>query len=100
METPLPIPNREVKRYSADDTRKGKVGSRQLKVFEFGAGRSEKLSLVVPMILERGEGANTWSTCKTLSVLYSKSERYTAPVRGVGSCQLIVSNHLVKICFC
>ena len=55
METPLPIPNREVKRYSADDTRKGKVGSRQLKVFEFGAGRTEKLSLVVPMILERGK---------------------------------------------
>ncbi len=29
MELPLPIPNREVKRRSADDTHKGKVGNRQ-----------------------------------------------------------------------
>ena len=41
METPLPIPNREVKRYSADDTAfGGKVGSRQHKEFNY-LNRSE-----------------------------------------------------------
>lgn len=31
MEPPVPIPNTEVKRGSGDDTRKGKVASRQIK---------------------------------------------------------------------
>lgn len=36
MATPFSIPNKEVKRCSADDTlMKGKVGNRQLGVFDF-----------------------------------------------------------------
>ena len=55
--TPVLIPNTEVKLCSADDTRKGKVGSRQNQVFNLKILLlgTPKLSSVVPMILLRGK---------------------------------------------
>ena len=43
MATPFSIPNKEVKRCSADDTlMKGKVGNRQLGVFDFLYTRADE----------------------------------------------------------
>jgi hypothetical protein len=56
------------------------------------------------MKTKRGEKANTWSFCKTLSVLYSECERCTAPVRRVRKiCKELVlptgAVHLVALLF-
>src|SRR3989344_5893321 len=51
--TPGSIPNPAVKPSGADDTRKGKVGSRQNKVSNYAGTR--QLSPLAPMILARGK---------------------------------------------
>ena len=53
--TPVLIPNTEVKPCSADGTGNGRVGSRQNKIFNFFKFLLPGLSLVVPMVLVRGE---------------------------------------------
>ena len=65
MELPLPIPNRVVKRRSADDTLLGKVGSRQFKGFNFALDRNlRRCSTFHRVAVVEANAAHMWHRSK------------------------------------